>query len=113
MTVSGVLLIAIAALYEASKIQLPGSWQSLAALLYLILIGSIAGTLLWLNILKIFSAKKASMFFLFSPLFGLLFGWTFFGEELGFMKLSGAAIVCCAVLLQALPSPCDARSRKS
>ena len=76
--------------------------RSLGAFAYLVLAGSIMGTFLWLKVLEIFTAKAASMFFLFTPLFGLSIGWGWLGEDLTPTKMAGAAIVCCSIMFRAL-----------
>jgi drug/metabolite transporter (DMT)-like permease len=99
MALSGPALMILAAAFEPDRhFILAGS--SLAALAYLVLIGSILGTYIWYRVLSIYAAKSASLFFLFTPIFGLAIGWTVLGETMTPAQLFGAAVVCVSILLR-------------
>lgn len=99
MTLSGVLVLALAARYEDTYRPI-ASTNSLVALGYLVLVGSIGGTLIWYKVLEIFTAKGAGMFFLFTPIFGLGIGWALLNEEMTWTKAVGAAVVSGSILLR-------------
>ena len=98
MSLSGALVLAFALFQDTSSVAF--SVRSLGAFSYLVLIGSIAGTLIWYKVLEMFTAKGASMFFLFTPLFGLTIGWSLLGEPLTSLKIGGAILVGTAILLR-------------
>lgn len=77
------------------------SANSLMALLYLVFIGSVTGVFLWLKVLQTFTAKGASAFFLFTPLFSLLIGILFLGEGMTVPKIIGALVVSGSILFNA------------
>ena len=100
MTLSSVLVIAFALWQDGNGSNLLVSVRSLGAFVYLVLIGSIAGMFIWYKVLGTFSAKGASMFFLFTPLFGLIIGWSLLDEAMTSLKIMGAALVGGAILLR-------------
>lgn len=65
------------------------SAHSLSALAYLIFIESIVGTFVWYKVMETFTAKGASMFLLFTPIFGLAIGSIALGEEMTVPNLLG------------------------
>lgn len=99
MTLSSLVILSLAA-YHDGHVGLTLSVPSLTALAYLIFIGSIVGTFVWYKVLETFTAKGASMFFLFTPIFGLAIGWMLLGEAMTFPKLLGAGVVSGSILLR-------------
>lgn len=99
MLVSAGPVIILAILREG---VLPGDWTgaSLAAFGYLVLVGSIIGTYLWYKTLEAFTARGASMFFLFTPVFGLAIGWSLLEEPVTVAKAVGAAVVGGSILFR-------------
>lgn len=99
MILSGLVVTGIAA-FRGGFDAIAFSRSGIEAFAYLVLIGSIAGTFLWFKVLMIFTAKAASMFFLFTPVFGLIIGWAMLDEPMTTPKLLGAAIVCGSIFLR-------------
>ena len=99
MTLAGLLLMTVVGGF-GSGAHFTLSGHSLGALAYLVVIGSIAGTFIWYRVLTVFSAKSASMFFLFTPIFGLAIAWTLLGETMTIVQLSGAGVVCASILFR-------------
>ena len=93
---SGIGLMIIASVIESTP-----TLQSLVKikepLLFLILCGSIVGTVLWFNVLSTFSATGASAFFLLTPIFGIFGGNFIFGEVISTSKIIGAMIILFAI----------------
>ena len=73
---------------------------SIHSILFLSLIGSILGTIIWFKLLNLMPAGAASSFFLVTPIFGIIFGWMFFNEPVTYAKIVGVLIVCSAILLR-------------
>ena len=78
------------------------SYHSMGAFLYLVLIGSVLGTYVWMKVLEFFTSKSASIFFLLTPIFGLAIGYLYLHEPLTGQKAAGAALVAGAILSNAL-----------
>ena len=103
MTLSGLLLMAVVGGGGSlGGAHFTVSIHSIGALAYLVLIGSITGTFVWYKVLTVFSAKSASMFFLFTPIFGLAIAWSLLGETMTIVQLSGAGVVCASILFRGL-----------
>jgi probable blue pigment (indigoidine) exporter len=75
----------------------------LLAFLYLVVIGSIAGTWLWVLVLRRFSAIGASGFFLLTPVFGIALGFVILSERLTPLQLAGTALLCLMIVTRAAP----------
>lgn len=99
MPLSGIVVLSLAT-YLEGRDDLAVSAHSLSALAYLIFIESIVGTFVWDKVLKIFTAKEASMFLLFTPIFGLAIWSIALGEEMTVPNLPGASVVSCSILLR-------------
>lgn len=69
MTLSGIVVLSLAA-YLEGRDGLAVSAHSLSARAYSIFIESIIGTFVWYKVMETFTAKGASMFLLFTPIFG-------------------------------------------
>ncbi len=78
------------------------SYRSIGAFLYLVLIGSVLGTYIWMKVLQFFTSKSASIFFLLTPIFGLGIGYFYLHELLTWQKVSGATLVVSAIISTAL-----------
>ncbi|MCL2310166.1 MAG: DMT family transporter [Proteobacteria bacterium] len=82
----------------------PGSFShhSIGAFLYLVLIGSVLGTYVWMKVLQFFTSKSANIFFLLTPIFGLGIGYLYLHEPLTWQTLGGAALVIAAIMFAVL-----------
>jgi drug/metabolite transporter (DMT)-like permease len=99
MVISGFVLTTLSWGFEPDRHFIVAP-SSIAALAYLVLIGSILGTFIWYRVLSIYTAKSASLFFLFTPIFGVAIGWTVLGETMTLTQLFGVAVVCVSILLR-------------
>ena len=98
-------LAAYAVLVEGDPREVPWTRASIAAVLYLALLGSIAGA--WLNywLLKRIGATRLLVMGLVEPLIAVVLGAVFLGETLSSRALLGGAaiIVSVALVLDLLP----------
>ncbi|MBB4199621.1 hypothetical protein CCR94_14980 [Rhodoblastus sphagnicola] len=69
---------------------------------YLVFMGSIAATWMWIVTLHRFSAIGASGFFLLIPVFGIVFGRLFLDEVVTPLQLLGTAVLCAMILVRSL-----------
>ncbi len=94
-------LMAVGASWALEPTVTPaGVASGLQYILFLSLIGSILGTLIWFRLLDRMPAGAASSFFLLTPIFGVFFGWVFFGEPVTTSKFVGVLIICSAITLR-------------
>ena len=75
------------------------SGTSVAALVYLILFGSLLGFTAYAWLLQTVSATMAATYAYVNPVVAMLLGWLFAGEELSLNTLIGAAIIVVSVVL--------------
>lgn len=90
-------LLPIAAATEAPL--LPGSWQSLAALLALGLVGHAAGQGLIARALARLAVGLSSVVLLVQPTVAAVAAWLLFGETLGPEELAGAGLILAGITL--------------
>ncbi len=102
LIVGSVVSVVAAALLEGWP-QWNWSGAMLLAFLYLVVVGSIAGTWLWVVVLRRFSAIGASGFFLLTPVFGVALGFVILGERLTLVQLAGTALLCLMIATRAMP----------
>ncbi|MDR1888673.1 MAG: DMT family transporter [Zoogloeaceae bacterium] len=100
MIVSSVVLLPVA-LYFHGQFSMTFSAQGMGAFCYLVLAGSVLGTYVWLKVLKFFTSKSASLFFLLTPVFSLFIGYFLLNEPLTPQKLVGAALISGSILVNA------------
>ncbi|CCG40483.1 DMT family transporter [Magnetospirillum molischianum] len=101
MAIGGLVLLFFAVLIEGPP---HFDWQPEAVLgfAYLVLMGSITGTWIWIIVLGRFSAIGSSGFFLLIPIFGIVFGNIFFGEAVTQIQIMGTAVLCSMILVRSL-----------
>lgn len=75
------------------------STESLSALAYLILMGTIAATPCYLFVVKTMPVTLSSTFAYVTPLLTLLFGWAFLGETITPNMMIGAAVILFGVIM--------------
>lgn len=99
MCIGGLFLAAFATLVEGRP-QFNPSAESAAGFVYLVVIGSIAGMWCWIQLLRQFSAIRASAFFLATPIFGIALGYWLLGEVLTPVQLFGTGLLCLMILIR-------------
>lgn len=78
-----------------SQLTHPTIW---GGLLYLGIISTACGFLLWNRGLQILNASSGGIFFFFQPVVGALLGWLILGETLGVMFWTGSILILTGVL---------------
>jgi drug/metabolite transporter (DMT)-like permease len=94
----GVVLLLMSFLLDKNP-QLGSSWQTWAALSYLILIGSALAFTLYSYTLKHLDATVSSLYTYFNPMFAILLGWLFLGEQLTWIEVLGMVVTIFGVFL--------------
>jgi drug/metabolite transporter (DMT)-like permease len=74
----------------------PSIW---GGLLYLGIISTACGFLLWNRGLQMLNASSGGLFFLFQPIFGTFLGWVLLGEQIGLSFWIGTVLIFIGVLL--------------
>jgi len=97
MTIGGGLLVAL--FFEGIP-YFHATPESLVGFVYLILIGSIGGMWLWIQLLRQFPAIRASAFFLATPLFGIGLGYALLDETLTPVQLGGTGMLCLMIFIR-------------
>jgi len=106
-TSSGVVSIAIALAHDGVHMLSFGVLlQEAFSLFFLAFIGSILGTVLWFRVLRAMPANTANTFFLLTPIFGIIFGYLIFEEQITWSKVLGVLVICSAIglRLNSIPS---------
>jgi drug/metabolite transporter (DMT)-like permease len=80
------------------------SWRLLGALLYMALLVSIFGYLLWFHILTVTGATAASAYHFLMPPLGMMFGWILLGEHVALPDLIGILPVALGIYLVTRPT---------
>ena len=96
----GALVLVLAAASIEGVPHFDPSYESVFALAYLIVIGSIVGMWLWVKLLQQFTAICASAFFLTTPLFGIAVGYLLLDEVLTPVQWFGTAMLCLMILVR-------------
>jgi drug/metabolite transporter (DMT)-like permease len=79
---------------------------SIAGLLYLALLGSVAGNTAYLWLLDRMSAPIVATYTFVNPIIALLLGWWVLGEQVTWITLCAAALVISSIMmLLAFPMP--------
>lgn len=102
----GMIILAAASLLSGERWFVPTQASTWAALLYLIVLVTVAGFVLYLFVLEHWTASGASYGFVLFPLVTILLAALFFDEVITINFLVGAALVLAGVLVGALlPAP--------
>lgn len=80
------------------------SWRMLAGLLYLALVCSVFGYLIWFRMVTVAGATAASAYHFLMPPLGILFGWLLVGEPIVPMDLAGIVPVALGIYLVTHPA---------
>ncbi|MEL6207256.1 MAG: DMT family transporter [Pseudomonadota bacterium] len=110
MLVGGWPLVLIAGLTE-EPINIVWTWEFIAALLLLSLLGSALVYWLWFKILEDVPLTSANAFSFLIPMFGMLIGALFFGETFGWVELVGITLTLVGIGLVASPHSEEPRRR--
>ncbi len=97
LAVSALLLLAIAPFAGDLIRQLTPTITLLFAIQVFMVTGF--GFLTWFWLLSIYPASSVAAFSFLSPVFGVLFGWLFLGEQLNDSILAALLMVCLGVIL--------------
>jgi drug/metabolite transporter (DMT)-like permease len=98
----GIVLAPFAFAFESVSDIVP-TWRLLAAMLYLIVLGSVIAYYLWFRLLKVYGATAASAYHFLMPPLGMLFGWFLLGEHIEVRDLIGIAPVAAGIYLVTRP----------
>jgi drug/metabolite transporter (DMT)-like permease len=97
---AGLFLILSAASGEFTDVDLAGvGWQSVAAVSYLAVFGSVIGFTAYTWLLRAVPASTASTYAYVNPVVAVFLGWLVLGEQLEAMALVAAALVVASVVL--------------
>ncbi|MGO4713162.1 DMT family transporter [Bradyrhizobium sp. 2TAF24] len=80
------------------------SGRLLAALAFLVVLGSIVAYMLWFHLLTVFGATAASAYHFVMPPLGMLFGWMILGEHVAARDLLGIIPVALGIYLVTRPA---------
>lgn len=81
---------------DVSAMMHPSIW---GGLVYLGVISTACGFLLWNRGLQMLKASSGGLFFFFQPVVGTFLGWLLLGEQIGLSFWAGTALICMGVLL--------------
>jgi drug/metabolite transporter (DMT)-like permease len=96
----GLLLVAGLATGEASRIDLgAASTQSMLAVAYLIVFGSLVAFTAFTWLLRVSTPSRVATCAYVNPVVAVLLGWIFAGERLGARSLAAAAVIVLGVAL--------------
>ncbi|PWK11550.1 DMT family transporter [Tumebacillus permanentifrigoris] len=82
-------------LLNVQQLMHPAIW---GGVLYLGVVSTAGGFLLWNRGLQMLNASSGGVFFFFQPLVGTLLGWLLLGEQIGVMFWIGAVLILGGVL---------------
>lgn len=99
----GALALAVASLALGERPALPATPRSWAALLYLVAFGSILSFLLYWNLLRQWTAHRAGLIPILTPVVAVVTGFLV-GERLGALQVLGALVVLAGVGLSLYPT---------
>ncbi len=111
----GAAVLAIAAIAAGERLQLPRDGQTLAAIAYLAVVGSVVSFLVYFSLLKTWSVTSLSFISVFTPAIALGLGFVFLGERPTMVTAVGAVLVLAGVALALTVSiaRADARDARS
>lgn len=81
----------------------PQGWPGLAALAYIVLLGTVAGSGIWTALLKRYPAGMVAPFSMLVPVVGIAAAWLVLSERPSVLALAGAALVIAGVGAGTLP----------
>ncbi|ACU98309.1 EamA family transporter [Saccharomonospora viridis] len=81
----------------------PQGWPGLAALAYIVLLGTVAGSGIWTALLKRYPAGMVAPFSMLVPVVGIAAAWLVLSERPSVLALAGAALVIAGVGVGTLP----------
>jgi drug/metabolite transporter (DMT)-like permease len=96
--IGAVMLIPLSLLFYPEN-GIKFSFISGIAVLYLIIVVTIAGMILWFYLIKKSGAATASIYHLINPFFGVLLSYIFFGSQIMPIDYIGLVIIAAAVIL--------------
>lgn len=97
LLIGSVPLFSLAALTERGA-SVTWNFEFLALLLFLALIGTALVNVTWYWLLQFDDVSGLSLFFLLTPAFGLILAAVIFGETIGLIEISGAALIVLGIL---------------
>lgn len=97
MLFGGLILLIGSVLLETPYLVINST--SIAILLWLSIPASIVQFTIWFHLLQTGDSGKVSAFLFLAPFFGILSGWLFLGEELGFPLLFGGSLIFAGIFL--------------
>ncbi len=92
LLVGSVPLFALAAMTERGA-RITWNFEFLALLLFLALAGTALLNVTWYWLLQFDDVSRLSLFFLLTPAFGLILAALIFGETIGLVEITGAALI--------------------
>ncbi len=107
----GVALPPFAVAFEGAEQVVP-SWRLVAAIAYLALLVSVFGYLLWMHLLTVSGATKASAYHFLMPPLGLLFGWILLGESVAAVDLISILPIALGIYLVTRHAPTASQSSR-
>ena len=108
MAVGVAPLLALGALLEARPTTLVWTPIAVASLVYLALVGSTLGFLVFYHLFRVVEVTKVQLIILVSPLVAVALGWLVLGETLGVRELIGALAVLLGLALTLATRPSGA-----
>lgn len=96
LLVGSLPLFALPALTERGA-SITWNFEFVALLLFLALAGTALLNVIWYWLLQFDDVSRLSLFFLLTPVFGLIFAALFFGETFGLAEISGATVILIGV----------------
>ena len=110
---AGALALAPFALaFEGVEHVVP-SWRLIAAVVYLGLLVSVFGYLLWMHLISVLGATKASAYHFLMPPLGLMFGWMLLGERVAIVDLIGILPIALGIYLVTRQAPTASQSSRT
>ncbi|MEW6639311.1 MAG: DMT family transporter [Pseudomonadota bacterium] len=99
----GLAVLPFAAMTSSVSDIVP-SGRLLAALAFLVVLGSVVAYMLWFHLLTVFGATAASAYHFVMPPLGMLFGWMILGEHVAPRDLLGILPVALGIYLVTRPA---------
>jgi len=106
----GLLTMLPLAGWEMSRLPVDITAQAVAAIIYLGVVVTVIGLILWLHLLKIVPARIAASVQYLQPVFGIGASAFLFGDQLGVLFAAGVALVLAGLALAAWGRSASARS---